>query len=286
MGDVRKALRTERGRLRLGWRLGAFLVATLLIDLVVRAITPSGRLWDSLALLVGATVSGWWLLASERRGPASLGFHLSGEAPVETLKGVGLGTVLGLAAVGLMAMVGGVRWASDDGTVIAWLVGSAGALFYFTVPAAAEEAFFRGYPLQALTESWGPVWSVAVTASAFGLVHLGNPGATVLGAANVAAAGLLLGVVYLKTASLWWVSGIHLGWNWSHGYVADVRVSGINMLDAPGYDGFAMGPQWLSGGSFGPEGSVLRRLCSSEPRGCSGSPPGFGRGMPRGRPIR
>jgi hypothetical protein len=74
---------------------------------------------------------------------------------------------------------------------------------------------------------------------------------------NIAAAGLLLGAVYLRTGSLWWTTGVHLGWNWGHGYLADVPVSGLELMDAPFYDGVVQGPNWLGGGGFGPEGSVL-----------------------------
>jgi hypothetical protein len=83
---------------------------------------------------------------------------------------------------------------------------------------------------------------------------------TVFGALDVAASGVFLGVVYLKTLSLWWATGAHLGWNWVHGYLADVPVSGLELLDAPLYEGHARGPDWLGGGSFGPEGSVLATL--------------------------
>jgi hypothetical protein len=53
---------------------------------------------------------------------------------------------------------------------------------------------------------------------------------------------------------------VHLGWNWSHGYVADVPVSGLEVVDAPLYEGVATGPRWLGGGAFGPEGSIVSTI--------------------------
>ena len=140
---------------------------------------------------------------------------------------------------------------------MAWLAGGGQALLLLAVPAAAEEALLRGYPLQALAEAWGPGWALAVTSGVFGVIHLGNPEVTPLGTLNVALAGLFLGVVYLRTTSLWWATGVHLGWNWAHGYLADVPVSGLDLWDAPFYEGLARGPVWLGGGDFGPEGSVV-----------------------------
>jgi membrane protease YdiL (CAAX protease family) len=74
---------------------------------------------------------------------------------------------------------------------------------------------------------------------------------------NIVVAGLFLGVVYLKTASLWWATGAHLGWNWALGFLADGPVSGLDLVDAPGYRLLSTGPEWLSGGAFGAEGSLM-----------------------------
>jgi len=224
-------------------------------------LPPStGLVGGAAVLLIGAVVAGWILLALDGRSPGALGFRLSREAPLESGFGLLLGIGLGLAVVALMALVGVVRWAPEPGGVVAWLSGALGALAFLALPAAAEEALLRGYPLQALAEAWGGVWAVVLTASVFGLLHLPNPGAGLLTTVNVVAAGLLLGAVYLRTSSLWWASGVHLGWNWAHGYAADVPVSGLEVVNAPGYEGVLSGPPWLGGGVFGPEGSILSTI--------------------------
>lgn len=250
-------LTSADGRLRLGWRLLAFVVLTALIGLVFAAVTPGGLVAGAAALLVGSTVSGWCLLALDGRGPGALGFHLSAEAPVELAKGLVLGVSVGLVVVAVMGALGGLRWSVQPGSFTGWLWGALGALAFLAIPAAAEEALLRGYPLQALGQAWGGPVALVLTSVAFGLLHLWNPGVGALATANVAAAGLLLGVVYVRTLSLWWATGAHLGWNWAHGYLADVPVSGLEILDAPLYEGATSGPAWLGGGSFGPEGSLV-----------------------------
>lgn len=255
-----RLLRTDEGRVRLGWRLLAFLMVATLVALVVGALVPAGVVGGSAAVLAGSLVAGWWLLALEGRGPGALGFHGSREAVGEAGRGLGLGVLVGLVVVGLMAALGVVRWTPEAGSVSGWLYGALGAFVFLSLPAAAEEALLRGYPLQALAEAWGRERAVVVTAGAFGLLHLGNPGVGVLSTLNVAAAGMLLGVVYLRTASLWWATGVHLGWNWAHGYVADVPVSGLEVVDAPLYEGVTTGPRWLGGGAFGPEGSIVSTI--------------------------
>jgi membrane protease YdiL (CAAX protease family) len=247
----------SEGRVRLGWRLLGYVVVGVAVMVPFVALTPGGLMAGAVALLLGSMVGGWCMLALDGRGPAALGFRPSPEGVVELAKGLALGATLGVVVVGIMAALGGVRWSGQEGTPLSWLSGAAGALGFLLVPAAAEEALLRGYPLQALGEAWGAGIAVVVTSVLFGLLHLANPGIGVLSVANVAVAGLLLGVVYVRTLSLWWATGAHLGWNWAHGYVADVPVSGLEVVDAPLYEGVAAGPHWLGGGAFGPEGSVV-----------------------------
>lgn len=255
-----RILTTAEGRVRLGWRLVAFLGMAAVIALVFASFTPGGLVAGSGALLLGSMAGGWTMLALDGRGPGALGFYVSREAPLDLAKGLALGVSVGLVVVALMGALGGVRWSGQAGSATAWLSGALGALAFLAIPAAAEEALLRGYPLQALGEAWGASVAVVLTSIAFGLLHLANPGIGPLSIANVAAAGLLLGVVYVRTLSLWWATGAHLGWNWSHGYLADVPVSGLELIDAPLYEGVTTGPAWLGGGSFGPEGSVVTTL--------------------------
>jgi len=209
------------------------------------------------ATLVGALIGAQVVLRLDGRGVGSLGFHLAPSVPGEIVRGLGLGLGLAVVVLAGMTVLGGVQWSADEGSPVAWLTGASGAAAFLVLPAAAEEALLRGYPLQALAEAWGGPWALVVTSFAFGAMHLGNPGATALGTANTMFAGLFLGALYLRTGSLWWASGAHLGWNWGLGFLADLPVSGLVIADAPLVDARSVGPAWLGGGAFGPEGSVV-----------------------------
>jgi hypothetical protein len=115
----------------------------------------------------------------------------------------------------------------------------------------------RGYPLQALSEAWGAGPALAVTSVFFGLMHAGNPDVGPVGVLDTGLAGVFIGALYLRTGSLWWASGAHMAWNWTHGFLADMQVSGLEIADAPGVVAHVRGPVMVSGGSFGPEGSLL-----------------------------
>lgn len=251
------ALHTAGGRVRLGWRLLFFLLLAAAFATLASLVLPAGLVGGATATLAGSVGAGAVVLALDERGPGALGFYLARQAPREALAGLGLGVALAGAVVLSLAATGGAHWRSQGGTVGAWAASAAGSLALFAVPAAAEEALLRGYPLQALTDAWGAGWALVITSVVFGALHLSNPGITPLGAVNVAAAGLFLGALYLRTGSLWWASGAHLGWNWTLGFLADLRVSGLDVVDAPLLQGSSTGPSWLGGGGFGPEGSVV-----------------------------
>ncbi len=255
-----RVLRTEAGRLRLGWRLLAFVAVALCVTVALGMVLPPHLVSGSFALLAGSCVAGWMLLASEGRPPAALGFHASPAGGRELGVGLGHGVAVALVAVAGLWAAGGVGWASEPGSVPAWLGGAGSALLVLAIPAAAEEALLRGYPLQALGEAWGVGRALLVTSTAFALAHLSNPGITPLAVINIGLAGLWLGLVWVRTGSLWWATGAHLGWNWGSAYIADLPVSGLELFDAPFYEASMSGPDWLGGGAFGPEGSVLATL--------------------------
>ncbi len=245
------------GRIRLFWRILLFLIVGGFVAGMAGILLPYGVQGGSFALLLGGLVGGWIMLALDGRSPDALGFYVTAATGREAILGLGLGVVIALSVVLVMAVLGGLSWSSEAGTLGGWVMGGASAALFLTIPAAAEEVLLRGYPLQALAESMGDSVALVVTAVAFGALHLGNPEVSWLGVVNVTAAGLLLGTVYLKTGSLWWATGVHVGWNWAHGYVADLPVSGMELLDAPFYTGASVGPIWLGGGGFGPEGSAV-----------------------------
>jgi membrane protease YdiL (CAAX protease family) len=256
-GVLATIMREPGGRLRLGWRLSLFVVIAATLAIATAFVLPQSMLTASFAILVGAGAAGTILLALDDRPAEALGFHVGRSALSESGLGLLLGVVVAAAVVGLMAAFGVLDWAADEGGAAAWMTGAASALLFLAVPAAAEEALLRGYPMQAIAETHGSTAALLVTSGLFGALHLTNPNVTWIGTLNVTVAGAFLGVVYLKTLSLWWATGAHLGWNWTHGYLGDVPVSGLELMDAPLYEGVVSGPTWLGGGAFGPEGSLV-----------------------------
>jgi membrane protease YdiL (CAAX protease family) len=138
----------------------------------------------------------------------------------------------------------------------------------FMLPAVAmalssgflEELLFRGV-LFRIVEEWLGSWVALVVSSlVFGLVHLMNPTATWTGALFISVeAGVLLAAAYMLTRRLWLGIGFHVAWNYTQSAVFSGIVSGSD--SAPGLIRNTIdGPQWLTGGSFGLEASLVAFL--------------------------
>jgi membrane protease YdiL (CAAX protease family) len=142
----------------------------------------------------------------------------------------------------------------------------------FMVPAIAmavsssvyEELLFRGVLFGSL-EQWLGSWAALVVSSLlFGLTHLLNPQGTLEGALFIAVeAGILLAAAYMLTRRLWLSIGFHMAWNYTQSAVFSGIVSGNDPQQGL-IRSTVKGPDWLTGGSFGVESSVLALfLCTT-----------------------
>jgi membrane protease YdiL (CAAX protease family) len=127
-----------------------------------------------------------------------------------------------------------------------------------------EEVLFRGV-LFFSAEKWFGTWvALAVSSLVFGLSHMANPQATLEGALFIAVeAGILLGAAVVLTRKLWLGIGFHAAWNYTQQGVFSGIVSGNEA--APGWIRSTItGPDYLTGGRFGVESSVLALvLCTT-----------------------
>jgi membrane protease YdiL (CAAX protease family) len=126
-----------------------------------------------------------------------------------------------------------------------------------------EEIITRGVLFRIVEEGLGTWWALAISAIFFGGAHIFNPGATLWSSAAIAIeAGLLLALVFHVTRTLWACIGLHAAWNITQGTIYGIPVSGN---DAKGWlVSSRTGPDWLSGGAFGAEASVVAlAVCTS-----------------------
>lgn len=133
-------------------------------------------------------------------------------------------------------------------------------LFFYMVVAVGEELIFRGILFRYVRDRYGLLVSLVVSSVVFGFVHILNENATVMSCLSIAVeAGLLLGVVYHITNTLWMPIGLHLAWNFVQGVVFGFSVSG-NEFDYALIIPEITGPDIITGGAFGPEASILTAI--------------------------
>jgi len=126
--------------------------------------------------------------------------------------------------------------------------------------AILEEILFRGILFRIIEEKLGSYIALMLSALVFGLLHLMNPNSSlIIGFGLAIQAGLLLGVLYMYSRNLWLPIGIHFAWNFTLGGVWGASVSGIP-LEKSLITATIQGNEWVTGGQFGPEGSIQATL--------------------------
>ena len=178
------------------------------------------------------------------------------------------------ALVGLLTLFHGIAFDGVllHGTVALLYAAKWGLVFLFV--GLSEEFLFRGYLLSTvsrgvagITRTMDPnnrnshaigfwvsagIFSIAL----FMVAHLGNGGENFVGIFQVGLVGAVFAFSLYRTGSLWWAVGMHTAWDWAQSYFYGTADSGqisVGRLMAT----HPLGSRLLSGGSDGPEGSVL-----------------------------
>ncbi len=259
-------------RLRSGWRFFVFFSLFILVAgilgtaasaiLTALRVDEGGnglalRAGGSLLSLAAALLVGWFCASLLEKLPfRSLGAAFTPNWLKDLLSGIALGAfAIGLAAL-IAVSFGGLRFEFNSAAGASPILMTLGVTFVlFFLGAAFEEALVRGYMFQTFTRS-GLAWlAIALTSVIFAAGHLGNEAASGFSTANTALAGIWLGIGYLKTRTLWFVTGMHFSWNWVQGSFFGVEVSGFDQFAAePLLRELDGGPVWITGGDYGLEG--------------------------------
>jgi uncharacterized protein len=133
--------------------------------------------------------------------------------------------------------------------------------FLFT--GITEEGVLRGYVQRVTTDglnrlpgSWSFWVSALIFSLMFGAAHLGNPGENKFGIFMVFVDGLTMCFSLWRTGDLWFAIGNHAAWDWGQSFVFGTPDSGVYFQHALMHPSFH-GPLVFTGGTDGPEGSVL-----------------------------
>lgn len=238
--------------------LGAMLVFRQgLLPLIEALFHPAPELLSVLRRsgILATALAGYWAFVHwhEKRAAPELRLR-----PMQVLLG-------GAGGAAMVALPMALLFALGVYEMLLWR-GASSALFGIAavigIAATLEELVYRCLLFQLLERAWGTQRALVVQALVFALQHLGNVAQGGIGdvAAMLVAVtvlGLLWGGVFMLTRNLWVAAAHHAAWNFTI-LLSGLPLSGIEdwRLSAP-LESRMAGPDWLSGGMFGPESSLL-----------------------------
>ncbi|HTR48759.1 MAG TPA: type II CAAX endopeptidase family protein [Verrucomicrobiae bacterium] len=231
-------------------------IGSWLLALPRNALTPGGLLLTETVRAVAGLLSGLAMCRIEDRGFADYGLPLNQAFGKRfwqgSLFGMAMLTLL-LGSIGAFGgfSLGGLALAPKE----AVYQGLRFALAFLLV-GLFEESVFRGYVQATLAPALG-FWPAALLSSVlFGAWHIRNPGETPLGLIAAGSFGLLAAFSLWRTGSIWFAIAMHASWDWAQTFLFGVPDSGAV---ARGHfaNSLLHGPDWLTGGTAGPEGSLL-----------------------------
>jgi uncharacterized protein len=259
------------GGLRPGWGCALFVLITLGLTFLFGSLaapflqglspspeggrTPAHLALDRILQLIAALISTWLMARIEKRPMRAYGFRRERFIALY-LRGGAIG-VAGLSVLMFMIYLAG-GWRIDGLHLqggSAWKYGLAWALA-FIVAGLSEETQMRGYLLATLSRGIS-FWPAAIGLSLlFAALHLGNEGENYTGIVFAALAGIAFSYMIWRTGSLALVFGLHAAWDWSESFLFGTPDSGQHVY---GFllQSHPLGNPLVSGGSAGPEGSIL-----------------------------
>ena len=252
--------------LRAGWQIALFIL--LLAGASAACIAPAILLFEerdtqrlSVVTLMAVLLATYAATRFINRKP----FSATGLALNRiTMRQLGIGCLLGWL---MMTAIFGVEYLFDYVKVVAsemslpQMMQTVGlSLVLFAVAAMVEEVLFRGYLFQTLVRGVKFIPAVFIMGVLFGLSHLGNPNASAFGILNTVLVAAVFCLAYWRTRSLWLPFGIHFAWNFSQTTLYGYPTSGKHFSDYELTSFTQFGPEWLTGGAYGPEGGALATL--------------------------
>jgi membrane protease YdiL (CAAX protease family) len=260
----------ERG-LRAGWRLLIFIAIAGPIGFVMLGffgvmVRSSGADFRSplirgllnVVMFLAVVVASFLMGVIEKRRPGTYGLPLQRSAASSFVMGYFLWGFLPLTVVLAIMRALGVFYFGKPGLnaaeAIQW-----GLLwgFVFLTVGLSEDYLFRGYALYTLADGIGFWPATVILALLFGFAHMGNGGESYIGIMGTILFAFFASATLRRTGNLWLAVGAHSGWDWGQSFFFGVPDSG---LQTPGHlfnPPPPQGPAWLSGGTVGPEGSIV-----------------------------
>jgi hypothetical protein len=202
-----------------------------------------------------------WVRMIERRPLRTTGLERPGWL-FKYVRGLIVGWILFSGAIGVMGVTGLVSLEPAPRDAFRWST-LGGVLLVFVgwvVQGGAEEILTRGFLLPVLSVRWGVGLGILASSGVFALLHSFNPNLNPIALFNLFLFGVFTAFYALQEGGIWGVFAIHSSWNWAQGNLYGLEVSGQEFDSSVLVNLRETGPDWLTGGSFGPEGGIIVTL--------------------------
>ncbi len=135
----------------------------------------------------------------------------------------------------------------------------------FVIQGASEEILVRGYFMTSMGAKHNIWLAVVISSVVFGLLHIGNPGFSIIAFINIVLIGVLFGLYIICFDNIWGACALHSMWNFVQGNFYGVPVSGLTMSDSVFVTSVNDNMKLMNGGAFGAEGglatTIVQLLC-------------------------
>jgi membrane protease YdiL (CAAX protease family) len=211
-----------------------------------------------------------WVKWFERRSVASLGLVFNRVALGGYGRGIALGVLYGSAVVLSITLAGGYVPEDPAGLSLSGIATLGFLLSGFMVQSGVEELVFRGWAFSRIAARYGIRAGVLGNAALFTLLHLAGEDLAGMGAliaviftTMCVLFSVFLSLMVLRQKSIWGACAWHAGWNWVFIACFGLPTTGIALNVTPLVVNLRVAsdtPEWLNGGSGGPENTVIALL--------------------------
>ena len=226
------------------------LAAGLAYSLAEAVAPKSARIMWPHLMAASAVMLAYWLYVRVFEGRRLTEFALRGAA-AELAAGCAIGAAAVMAVLAVLYAGGSYH----PLTLNRWSIAIVAPLAEMVFVGVFEEVLCRAIIFRIVERSFGSRAALALSALLFGLAHIPGGNLGVLAFIVTMVAGLLFSGAFMLTRRLWLCIGIHAAWNYTLGSIFSISVSG-----RPSYGlvtGALSGPEWLTGGAYGLEGSAV-----------------------------
>lgn len=273
-GVWRSVFRAPDG-IRSGWRLIIYVAIMIAVSLPLQRLTlripvfaatirlanrgmlsPAAQFLIESVGIISTFVAAWVMSRIEKRKFGTYGIPLKGVFGRTFWLGITIGLLFETAEMLVIYAMGGFSFGTLSLAGVAilkfallWAVG-------FVMVGIFEEFLFRGYAQFTLGDGIG-FWPSAILLSVlFGAIHLANPGEGWVGALSIILFGIFASFTLRRSGSLWFAIGFHAATDYAETFIYSVPDSGM-LASSHLLNSSLHGPRWLTGGTVGPEGSVV-----------------------------